>query len=281
MASQTEKDTAEAASKTQKRSPHTQTRSPHTQTRSPHTQTESVDTQKRSPDTVLSKSHSDYSSSQNARAVEGSRGGERGTAEGEGGTRSRQVAGLDASARYIPEATNRARESAANLLPRDNMGGGRDPFYIFDRTISSSDPIDYGLYDIPPASNFATEEEEKPTRPARPTTGFSIVKSFDPDDDEKVVVLEGVVILSNNGDEATAPQTNADPLNATTFNFGDTLFLNITATATSISCAVSTSEGNFPIRIGSVSSDGVITQALTSGVITVEICGDSLLIGTL
>ena len=173
------------------------------------------------------------------------------------------------SGRYIPMPTMAAREAASGVSQTMDW---QDPFYFFQHHNSGvANPIDYGLYDVPPANGFDNIEEDN-NRPDRPTTGFSIVKA---PGNKKVCVLSGYVILTNTGDYATAPQTG-EPGTGTAFSYssGLELFLNVTASATSISCSVSTSSGNHPIPIGTVSSDGVITQALTTGDIFVEICGN-------
>ena len=95
----------------------------------------------------------------------------------------------------------------------------------------------------------------------------------------KVVVARGSV-QSPNGDPVFPPQTNVDPQSGSQFNFGSTIYLNVTLSeGTVTSAAVSTSAGNVSetkavIVIGSVSSGGVITQFIRTGLLIYS-CGDN------
>jgi hypothetical protein len=110
-----------------------------------------------------------------------------------------------------------------------------------------------------------------------PLYAFKILKSTTVA--SNVVVARGSV-QSSNGDPVFPPQTNVDPQSGSKFNFGSTIYLNVTLSGGTVtSAAVSTSAGTVSetkavIVIGSVSSGGVITQFIKTGLIIYS-CGDN------
>jgi len=95
----------------------------------------------------------------------------------------------------------------------------------------------------------------------------------------KVVVARGSV-QSPNGDPVFPPQTNVNPQSGSQFNFGSTIYLNVTLSEGTVNSAeVSTSADGVSatkavIVIGSVSSDGEITQLIRNGLLIYS-CGDN------
>jgi hypothetical protein len=95
----------------------------------------------------------------------------------------------------------------------------------------------------------------------------------------KVVVALGSV-QSPNDNPVFPPQTNIDPQSGSTFNYGSTLYLNVTlANGTVTAAAVSTSPGTVSatkavVVIGSVSSDGFISQFVRNNLFIYS-CGDN------
>lgn len=99
------------------------------------------------------------------------------------------------------------------------------------------------------------------------------------DAESKVVVALGSV-QSPNGDPVFPPQTNIDPQSGSTFDYGSTLYLNVTLSGGIVTAAeVSTSSGTVGenkavVVIGSVSSDGFIGQLVRNNLFIYS-CGDN------
>ena len=124
-----------------------------------------------------------------------------------------------------------------------------------------------------------SEESDVEDLTARGQFAFNIIPSLKKVD--KVVVVRGAVYGTNSG-PIFPPETDEDLLNATEFDFGNDLFLNITLSGGEVSsCKIETSsdtvgETKAVIYIGSVSTNGDIQNVNSNGLtFTVFSCGEN------